>query len=86
MVNETEHRNRILDMYKFRIRFRLVHCGTITSVTCYGFRQILHASQKCDGFYVRCFGNHKSEVSLPTYRVTRPIELVFTHIMYIKIP
>ena len=46
MVNETGNRKRILMMCKFRIRFRLVHCGTITSVTCYGFRLILHAVQK----------------------------------------
>jgi len=32
MVNETGNRNRILEMCKFRIRFRLAHCGTITSV------------------------------------------------------
>jgi len=29
MVNETGDRNRILEMCKFRIRFRLVYCGTI---------------------------------------------------------
>jgi len=51
MVNETGNRHRILGMCKFRIRFLLVHCGTITSVTRYGFRQILHD----DGFYVWCF-------------------------------
>ena len=55
MVNETGNRNRILEMCKFRIRFSLVHCGRITSVTRDGFRQILHAVQKYDGFYVRCF-------------------------------
>jgi len=64
MVNETGYRNRILQMCKFRIRFRLVHCGTITSVASYGFCQILHADQKCDGFYVCCFGNHKPEVDI----------------------
>ena len=68
MVNETGNRNRILDMYKFRIRFRLVHCGTITSVARYGFRQILHADQKCDRFYVWCFGNHKPEVDIRFYK------------------
>jgi len=61
MVSQTRNRNRILEMCKFRIRFRLVHCGTITSVTRYGFRQILHADHKCDRFYVWCFGNHKPE-------------------------
>jgi len=39
--NETGNRSRILEMCKFRIRFRSVHCGTITSVTRYGFCQIL---------------------------------------------
>jgi len=39
MVNETRNRNRILEMCKFRIRFRLLHCGTITSVTDYGFAE-----------------------------------------------
>jgi len=34
VVNETGYRNRILEMCKFRFRFRLVHCGKITSVTC----------------------------------------------------
>jgi len=29
MVNETGYRNRILEMCKFQIRCRLVHCGTI---------------------------------------------------------
>ena len=61
MANETGNRNRILEMRKFRIWFRLVHCGTITR---YGFRQILHANQKCDGLYVWCFGNHKPEVDI----------------------
>jgi len=42
MANETGDRNQILEMRKFRIPFRLVHCGTITSVTRYGFRQILY--------------------------------------------
>jgi len=27
----------------------------------------------------------QAHISIPTYRVTRPIELVFTHIMYMKI-
>ena len=36
--------------------------------TRYGFRQILHADQKCDGFYVWCFGNHKPEVYIRFYR------------------
>jgi len=65
MVNETENKNQILEMCKFRIRFQLVHCGTITSVTRYGFRQILHADQKFDEsgvcVYVWCLGNHKPE-------------------------
>jgi len=39
--------------------FELVHCGTITSVTRYGFRQILHADQNCNRFYVWFFGNLK---------------------------
>jgi len=64
MVNETENRNRVLEMCKLRIWLRLVHCGTITSVTRYGFRQILHADQKCDRFYVWCFENHKPEVDI----------------------
>jgi len=64
MVYETGNRNRILDMCKFRIYFRLLHCETITSVTREGFRQILHADQKCDGFYVRYFGNHKTAVDM----------------------
>jgi len=34
------------------------------SVTCYGFRKILHARQKCDGLYVWCFRNHKPEVDI----------------------
>jgi len=34
------------------------------SVTRYAFRQILHSDQKCDGFYVWCFGNHKPEVDI----------------------
>jgi len=62
--NETGNRNRNLEMCKFRIRFQLVHCGTITSVTHYGFRQILHADQKCDEFYVWCFENHEREVDV----------------------
>jgi len=79
MVNETGNRNRILDMYKFRIRFRLVHCGTITSVARYGFRQILHADQKCDRFYVWCFGNHKPEVDISDFRGVRiPISALFS--------
>jgi len=41
-----------------------MHCGTITFVTSYGFRQILHADQKCDRFYVWYFGNHKPEVDI----------------------
>ena len=48
MVNETGNRDMILEMCKFRIRFRLVHCGTITPVTRDGFRQILHADQMMD--------------------------------------
>jgi len=48
MTNETENRNKILQMCKFRIRFRLVHCGTITPVTRDGFRQVLHADQMMD--------------------------------------
>ena len=47
-MNENRNSNQMLEMCKFRIRFRLVHCLTITSVTRYGFRQILHADQKCD--------------------------------------
>ena len=43
----------ISEMCKYRIRFRLVHHGTITYVNRSGFLQILHADQKCDGFYVR---------------------------------
>jgi len=62
MVNETGNRNWNLEMCKFRIWFRSLHCGTITSVTHYGFRQILHADQKCDELYVWCFRNHKLEV------------------------
>jgi len=46
MVNETKNRNRILEMCKFHFRFRLVHCGTITSVA----HQILHADRKCYRF------------------------------------
>jgi len=42
MVNETGNRNWILEMCRFRIRFRLVHRGMIVSVTRYGFHQILH--------------------------------------------
>jgi len=64
MVNETGNRNRILEMYKSRIRFRLVHCVTITSVTRYGFRQILHADQKYYWLYVWSFGNHKLDVDI----------------------
>jgi len=64
MVNETGNRNRILEMRKFRIWFRLVHCGTNMSITRDGFRQILHTDQKCDRFYVRCFVNHKLEVDM----------------------
>jgi len=64
MVNKTGNRNRIFKDVKFRIRFLLVHCETIAFVTRYGFRQILHADQKCDGFYVWCFGNQKSEVEI----------------------
>ena len=37
MVNETRNRNRILEMCKFQFRFRLVHCGIITTVLCCGF-------------------------------------------------
>jgi len=44
-----------------------MHCGTITSVTRHGFRQILHADQKCDGFYLWCFRNHKSDVDMRFY-------------------
>jgi len=62
--NETRNRNWILEMCKFRIRFRLVHCGMLTSVTRYGFHQTLHADQKCDRFYIWCFGNHKPEVDM----------------------
>jgi len=62
MVNETGNRKQIFGMCKFLIRFRLLHCGTITSVTRYGFRQILHADQYCDEFYIWCFGKHKPEV------------------------
>jgi len=29
------------------------------------FCQILHAAQKCDGFYVWHFENHKPEVDMP---------------------
>jgi len=58
-------------MCKFWTWFRLEHCGTITSVTRYGFRQILHADQKCDGFYVWCFANHKSEVYISDFRGLR---------------
>ena len=64
MVHETGNRNRILEMCKFRIRFRLVHCRTITSVIHSGFCQILHVAQKCDRFYVWCFGSHKPEVDI----------------------
>jgi len=32
MVDETGNRNRILQICQFRMRFPLVHCGTITSV------------------------------------------------------
>ena len=39
MVNETKNRNRILEMCKFLIWLRLVHCGTITSVNRYGFSE-----------------------------------------------
>jgi len=46
IVNETGDRKRILEMCKFGIRFRLVHCGTIMSVTRYSFGKILHADQK----------------------------------------
>ena len=59
------NRNRISEMCKFRIWFRLVHCQRITSVTRDVLRQILHADQKCDGFYLPCFGNHKPEVDMP---------------------
>jgi len=27
-------------------------------------RQILHVDQKCDGFYIWCFANHKPEVDM----------------------
>ena len=64
MVNETGNRNRILEMCKFCICFRLVHCGTTKSVTRCGFRQLLYAHQKCDRFHVYCFGNHKPEVDI----------------------
>jgi len=62
MVNENRNRNRILDMCKFRFRFILVHRGTITSVTRFRFRQILHVDQKCDQLYVWSFKNNKTEV------------------------
>ena len=68
MGNETGNRNRIFEMFKFWIWFRLVHGGTITSVTRYGFRQILHADHKCDGFYIWCFRNHKPEVDVRVWR------------------
>ena len=68
MVNETGNRNRISEMCKFRIWFQLVHCGTITSATRYGFHQILHADQKCDRFYVWCLRDHKPEVDSRFYR------------------
>jgi len=65
MVNEIGNRNQISEMCKFWIWFRLVHCGTITPITRYGFRQILHADQKCDRFYVYwCFQNYKPEVDI----------------------
>ena len=53
MVNETGSRNRILDMFKFRIRFRLVHCGTITPVIRWDFHQILHATRMWSARRVR---------------------------------
>jgi len=64
MVNETGNRNRVIEVCKFRIWFQQVHCGTIMSVTRYGFRQILHADKKLDRFYVWCFGNRKPEVDI----------------------
>jgi len=45
-----------------KLQFRLVHCGTIRPVTRCGFRQVLHSGQKCDRFYIWCFGNHKPEI------------------------
>jgi len=39
-------------------------CGTLTFVTRYGFRQILHGNQKYDGFYVSFVGNRKLEVDM----------------------
>jgi len=65
MVNEIGNRNQISEMCKFRIWFRLVHCGTITSITRYRFRQILHADQKCDRFYIYWYSqNYKPEVDI----------------------
>jgi len=77
MVNETGNRNWILEMSKFWIRFRLVHWRTITCVNRYGFRQILHVNQKCDGFYIWCFGNHKLEVDIHSRGVWIRIFAVF---------
>jgi len=63
-VRQTGSSLSILEKCKFRIRFPLVDCGTITSVTRYEFRQILHGGQKYDAFYVWCFGNHKPTVDI----------------------
>jgi len=64
MVNKTGNRNPILGTCKFQIWFQLVYCGRITSVTHYGFRQILHADQKCDELDIWCLGNHKLNVDI----------------------
>jgi len=79
MMNETGNKNRILEMCKFRIWFLLVHYGAITSLTRYGFRHILHADQKCDRFYVCCFGNHKPEA---THSLTHSCYIVLRFNVY----
>jgi len=37
-------------------------------------------------YLLQAYKHTSVDVRIPIYRVTRPIELVFTHIMYMKIP
>jgi len=59
------------------VSIRLVYCGTIVSVTRYGFCQILQADQKCDRFFVWCFGigNHIPELDIRFLQFFRGVRI-----------
>jgi len=63
MVNETGNGNRILEMCKFQILFRLVYCGTIMSERVTDFAQFYTRVRNVMD-YVWCSGNHKPEVDI----------------------